>query len=171
MPTHLEKATSKVMGTAKKAKGTVQGLSGVFKTLMKEHGEVSALLLRVKAGADAETRARLWKTIRTELLAHEKGELAVVYPVYEAYPETSQLAVEHNQEAQQLASLIGRIEELEPNDRQWMSLFDELIELVQHHVKEEEGTIFPAGQRAFGGQTEALNESYLEKKKALMAQL
>jgi len=167
----MEKAASRAMGTAKKAKGTLQGLSGVFKTLMEEHGEVSALLLRVRASADVETRTRLWATIRKELLAHEKGEVAVVYPMYEAYPETSQLAVEHNEEAHELASLIGRIEELAVNDKLWMPLFEELVELVQHHVKEEESTIFPAGQRTFGGQAEELREAYLEKKQALLVQL
>ena len=86
MPTRTEQAASKVMGAAKKAKGTLEGLTGVFKTLMEEHGEVSALLLRVKASDDPETRTRLWPTIRRELLAHEKGELAIVYPMYAQYP-------------------------------------------------------------------------------------
>ena len=171
MPTHMEKAASKAMGAMKKAKGTLEGLSGVFKTLMEEHGEASALLMRLKASDDIETRARLWSTVRKELVSHEKGEVAVVYPVYEQYPETSQFAAEHNEEANRLSSLIGRLEELDINDRGWPALFDQLVELVQHHVKEEESKIFPAGQKTFGGQADALNASYLAKKKEVMGQL
>ena len=94
------------MGAAKKAKGTLEGLTGVFKTLMEEHGEVSALLLRVKASDDPKTRARLWPTLRRELLAHEKGERSVVYPMYAQYPAIAELALEHNQQANHLSTLI-----------------------------------------------------------------
>jgi hemerythrin superfamily protein len=171
MPTQMEKAASKVMGTAKKAKGMLEGLSGVFRTLMKEHGEVSALLLRVKASDDLETRARLWTTIRKELLAHEKGELAVVYPHYEKHPETSQLAVEHNEEASQLASLIGQLEDMGVESKGWESLFDDLVKLVQHHVSEEESKIFPVGQQAFADVVDELDAQYKQKKSDVLAQL
>ncbi len=171
MPTQMEKVASKTMGAMKKAKGTIEGLSGVFKTLMEEHGEVSAMLLRVKGSDDLETRARLWATIRKELVSHEKGEVAIVYPMYEQFPETSPFAAQHNEEANRLASLIGRIEELDIDAPTWPVLFEQLVELVQHHVQEEESTIFPAGQKAFGERAEELNASYLAKKKEAFEQL
>ncbi|MFT3927680.1 MAG: hemerythrin domain-containing protein [Myxococcales bacterium] len=168
MPTHIEKAASKVMGTAKQAKGTLEGLKGVFKTLMKEHGEATALLWRVKGSDDPETKARLWPTIRRELLAHEQGELAIVYPVYAEYPETRKLAVRHNQEAERLASMIGRIDKLNPRDEAFTELFEQLAMMVNEHVEEEEGEIFPAGQKTFGEQAEELDKAYLSKKQAIM---
>jgi len=171
MPTNVEKVASKIMGTAKKAKGTLEGLSPVFKTLMEEHGQVSALLLRLKASSDLETRRRLWPTIRKELLSHEKAEVAVVYPMFKQDAETSQLAVEHDEEADQLSSQIGRLEELDLADPAWDPLFQQLVELVTHHVHEEESSIFPAGQRRLGRQLEGLEATYLEKKNSIIAQL
>jgi len=171
MPTNMEKAASKAMGTAKKVKGSVKGLGGVFKTLMEEHGEVTALLLRIKSSSDVETRARLWPTVRRELTSHEKGESAVVFGAFQQNPETVQLAVHHNEEAQKLSSLIGEIDELPIDAPTWESMFNQLVQLIQHHVAEEEGEIFPAGQDALGAdKAEQLNEPYLAKKQDVIDQ-
>jgi len=171
MPTNMEKAASKAMGAAKKVKGAVKGLDGVFKTLMEEHGEVSAMLLKVKSSSDIETRARLWPTVRRELTSHEKGEVAVVFGAFQQNPETIQLALHHNEEAQELSSLIGAIDEMSFDDPMWEPKFDQLVKLVQHHVAEEEGEIFPAGQDALGAaKAEQLNEPYLAKKQDVMDQ-
>jgi len=171
MPTHMEKTVSRAMGAAKKAKGTVQGLTGVFKTLMEEHGEVGALLMRVRSSKDLQTRARLWGTIRQELLAHEKGELAVVYPMYMQHPAIEPLAVEHNTQASELAALIEIIDDTGLDDRQWTTRFDRLVKLVEKHVHQEESEIFPAGQRVFGGHTDALEKEYLQFKRTLLNQV
>jgi len=159
------------MGAAKKAKGTLQGLSGVFKTLMEEHGEVTALLLRIKSSDDPKTRARLWPTLRRELLAHEKAERSVVYPTYAQYPAIAELALEHNQEANHLSTLIELINETEPSDPGWEALFKDLVKLVQHHAGQEESEIFPAGQKEFGDQTGALNDEYVRRKRAFLDQV
>jgi hemerythrin-like domain-containing protein len=169
MPTHLEKAASKAVGTAKKVKGTLEGVSGVFKTLMEEHGEVSALLARLLASSERDTRARLWPTVRKELVSHEKGEVAVVFGAFQENPQTVDLALHHNDEAQKLASLIGKIQELDFDDPLWGPTLEQLVQLVKHHVQEEENEIFPAGQAALGDEkVEALNKSYLAKKKAVL---
>jgi hypothetical protein len=47
MPHRTEKVVSEVMGAAKNAKAKLEGVHGVFQHLMREHGEVTALLLRV----------------------------------------------------------------------------------------------------------------------------
>ncbi len=57
MPNTFEKAASKTMGAVKVVKATFKGLDGVFKKLMEEHGEVSALIMRVSASSDSSVRA------------------------------------------------------------------------------------------------------------------
>jgi hypothetical protein len=66
------------MGAVKATKAKIKGLTGVFERLSREHGEVMALLLRVKASSHPEVRAELFPKIRAELLSHEKGELLEV---------------------------------------------------------------------------------------------
>jgi hypothetical protein len=172
MPTQMEHTASKMMGAVKQMKGAVQGLSGVFRTLMQEHGEVSALLLRLKGSDDIELRRRLFPLIRKELLAHEKGELAVLYPVFEQYEETVELARHHDREAQTMESLIRRLHELDCASASWGPTFEELVEAVQHHVREEESNFFPKGELAMGSkQADDLQTRYLATKQEVIAKL
>ncbi len=172
MPTHMEHAASKVMGAVKQVKGAMEGLSGIFRTLMQEHGEASALLLRLKGSNDIELRRRLFPLIRKELLSHEKGELAVLYPVFEQYEETAELAIHHNREAQTMESLIQRLHELDFESDGWGATLEELVEAVQHHVREEENTFFPKGELAMGSRkAEELEHRYHATKQEVIAKL
>jgi hypothetical protein len=167
----MDQAASTVMGTMKVAKGAIEGLSGVFTTLMKEHGRVTALLLRVKGSTDMQVRRELWPTIRAELLAHEKAELSVVYPAYRAHPETAHIAREHDVEAGQLENLIYTLDSMDVAHPSWGSTFDELVKTVQHHVLEEEREHFRNGNRVFGAQADALDRAYRQAKASYLRQL
>jgi hypothetical protein len=150
MPNTLQNAASKTMGAVKDAKATLKGLTGVFKHLMEEHGKVGALLKRVKASSDEKVRAELWPTIRTELLAHERGEVDAVYSVLAQYPETSNIVTVHSREARELQEAIGAVDALSFGDDAWQPTFERLVELVLKHVDEEESEFFPKAQKIIG---------------------
>jgi hemerythrin superfamily protein len=152
MPNRMEKAASETMGAIKDVKATLKGLTGVFKHLMEEHGKVGALIKRVAMSSDEKVRAELYPTIRSELLAHETGELKAVYPVLANYPETSGIAVEHAREASELRNAIARVDERSYHDAGWAPAFERLAKLVDQHVAEEEGDYFPKAQKVIGDQ-------------------
>jgi hemerythrin-like domain-containing protein len=138
------------MGAAKDVKATFKGLTGVFKHLMEEHGKVAAMLKRVSASSDVKVRREVYPTIRSELLAHEKGEVDAVYPELARFPETSAIAAQHAQEAQQLQAAIRAVDELPFDSASWSSAFERLVALVESHVKEEETEFFPKAQKVIG---------------------
>jgi hypothetical protein len=150
MPNRIEKAASEVMGAVKSTKAKIEGLTGVFEHLTREHGEVTALLLRVKLSSDPKVRAELFPKIRLELLSHEKGELAEVYPVFREVTELLAFADEHEAEAGTLETAIDGVSALPYEHRDWAARFAELVDLVSEHVKREENTYFPAAERALG---------------------
>jgi hypothetical protein len=168
---HIEQVVSKVMGKAKVAKGALEGLSGIFTTLMDEHGQVAALMMRVKASADPRVRRELWPKIRAELLSHEQGELLVLYPVYRAHPEIAHIAEQHEQEAGQLSALIDALHGLPFDDPSWQTRFTALVKTVQRHVMEEERDFFREGNRVFGSQNKALEEQFKQVKARARDQL
>ena len=166
MPSKIEKAASKTMGAAKVIKATFRGLDGVFKKLMEEHGEVTALILRVSMSSDASVRAELYPTIRQELLAHEQAELAVVYPELAEYPDTRNIAARHAAEASQLQLAIKALDALDYGDAGWSSGFERLADLVKKHVEEEEKEFFPKAQATIGEvRAKALESRYEASKK------
>jgi len=150
MPNRVEQATSAAMGAVKDVKATFKGLTGVFKHLMEEHGKVAALIGRVKMSSDPDVRARLYPTIRTELLGHEAGELRVVYPAVAVYPETRAIAEAHARDANELEQQIAEVDRFSYHEPAWESAFTRLAEMVQQHVAEEEGDYFPKAQKAIG---------------------
>jgi hemerythrin superfamily protein len=150
MPNSLENAASKAMGAAKDVKATLKGLTGVFKHLMEEHGKVAALLKRVSMSSDVKVRSELYPTIRRELLSHERGEMDVVYPELARFPETGSISAEHAREAQELETAIQAVDTLPFGDARWSPAFERLVQLVEAHVKEEEGEFFPKAQQVIG---------------------
>jgi hemerythrin superfamily protein len=170
MPNRVEKAASEVMGAVKAAKATIENLHGVFKQLTREHGEVTALLLRVKMSSDVKVRRELFPKIRQELLSHEKGELTVVYPMFRQHEELAGYAEMHEREAGSLEGMITRLGSLSYEDPQWAPAFNELVSAVEHHANEEEDDFFPAANKILGKEVaEDLKTRYVAKKNAVMS--
>lgn len=150
MPNRIEKVASQTMGVVKAAKACVEGVHGVFSQLVREHGEVTALLLRVKATSDAKVRGEFFPFIRAELLSHEQGELTVVYPAFLEHANLADFAEEHEEDATELEEQIELLTETAYDDERWQPRFDELVALVQAHVEKEEAEYFPAASKALG---------------------
>ncbi|HEY6880809.1 MAG TPA: hemerythrin domain-containing protein [Polyangiales bacterium] len=171
MPGHLQEVAAKVMGKAKVAKGAIEGLSGIFTTLMEEHGHVAALMMRLKGSADVALRRTLWPKIRAELLSHEQGELLVLYPVYRAHPELAQIAAAHERDATQLTALIDELDTTDMTHALWGERFAGLVQAVQRHVKDEERDFFREGNRVFGSQNKALDAQFKRTKQRALDEL
>jgi hypothetical protein len=171
MPNRVEELASKAAGAVKVAKATLVGLSGVFKHLAKEHGEVSALLMRVKMSSDPEVRRELFPKIRMELVSHEQAEIRELYPVFREYPETQPLAEDHDSDALSLSSVIEELTRIPMDSDAWEHTFDRLVTLVQKHVKLEENHYFPAAQRAFGGRADELLARFEQTKAQVLQEI
>jgi hypothetical protein len=167
MPNRTDQVVSKAMEAEKALKATVKGLTGVFKTLMEQHGAISALLRRADGG-DVEP-AELWPEIRSELLSHERGESRVVYAALRELDDTRALAEQHDEEAAALELQIARVDAQDVEAEIWGDRFEELAELVKQHMADEESDIFPAAQKALGkDRARQLDARFLEAKKAAM---
>ena len=138
-----EEMAAKISGGIKTAQATLEGLSGVFRHLEKEHAQVSALLLRLKASHDPDVRRELFPTIRRELLAHERAELAEVYPALQSHPETADMAYAHDRDAKGLDAAIEALTNVAVDSPHWPSALETLVERVKQHVRQEEDAYFP----------------------------
>jgi hemerythrin superfamily protein len=150
MPNALERAAAEIMGAAKDVQAGFQGLTGVFMHLMEEHGKVSALITRVALSQDSEVRADLYPTIRSELLAHEKGELLAVYPALAHFPATAAMATAHAHHVGELETELLALDALSFDSDSWAPAFERLAKLVDEHVKLEEREYFPLAQEVLG---------------------
>jgi hypothetical protein len=60
MTNQIEKAASNVIGAVRSAKATVEHISGIFRWLASENGEVIALIEMASMTADPEDRRELF---------------------------------------------------------------------------------------------------------------
>jgi hypothetical protein len=150
MPNRIEQLAAEAVSAAKDIKAGFKGLTGIFMHLMEEHGRVSALSRRVLATSDDGVRAKLYPTIRRELLTHEKAEVNVLYAALADYPETQAIASEHFVQASDLEGALVELDAISIGDAAWPGAFEKLARLVQKHVEDEEGRYFPLAQKVMG---------------------
>ena len=161
MANPIEQVAAKAAGTAKAVKAGFNGLRGVFLRLTEEHGEVGSLMKRVSKSTDESVRRDHYPQIRTELLAHERSELAEVYSILNDYEALRSIVAEHNAEAKQLEMAITAVDSQDYDTSAWGSAFERLFALVQQHVDEEEKDFFPLAQKTIGNEeAEALLGRY-----------
>ena len=97
---------------------------------------------------DTEACRQLIRTVCEDLKLHTTLEEEVFYPaVREAIGDEdlmNEAAVEH----ETAKMLIDQLENTDSDDPSYFATFTVLGEYVRHHIKEEQGEMFPAAKRA-----------------------
>ena len=115
--------------------------------LKKEHATAKAAFEGVLHASPAK-RGELWEKLSPELEAHEQIEDACLYTPLsrDAAGKDSKLAglrEKHQAEVEKVKGLIEEVDDLDPQDAEWLSTVKEIHTSLETHIKEEEGDIFP----------------------------
>jgi hemerythrin superfamily protein len=134
-----------------------------FDVLSTEHAEVRQLFERYSESKDEQ----LVREICDALTTHTQVEEQAAYPELRRLVDGGDdLADEAEQEHAAVKVLIERIEIAPPEDLS--EVVDEMQQLVEKHVAEEEGTVFPEMREA-GVDAEALGTRIAEARESVMA--
>jgi uncharacterized integral membrane protein len=136
--------------------------------LKQEHQKAKAAFDRILQ-ALPQQRGGLWQELAPELKLHEEIEDACLYEPLsrDAALSDRELAgwrKHHQEEVQKVGNLLEAIRYLHPDEAAWMSKVKEVHTSLEHHIQEEEGTIFPRIGKAW-------NENRLERAGAQMADM
>lgn len=137
--------------------------------LKDDHKKVKKLFEEYK-GANSRKQQEIADTAVHELEVHAALEEELIYPAIREEIDEDELMNEATEEHHLVHVLIGELKKLDPSDEIFSAKFTLLGELVKHHVKEEEGEMFPKAQKA-DLDWEALNEEVHERKEQLTAKL
>jgi hemerythrin superfamily protein len=134
------------MAAAKKAASRRARPRDALQLLKADHAEVSAMFEKYENGRlSAERKRRLAQEICTALTIHAQIEEEIFYPAAreietrQTEPMLDEAEVEHGS----IKDLVAAIEEGSPDDELFDARVKVLGEYVKHHVKEEEGELFP----------------------------
>lgn len=139
--------------------------------LMSDHRKVEALFKKFEeAKDDDERKSDIVIDICDALSVHAEIEEEIFYPAArEALKEDGQdMLDEAEVEHASLKSLVEQLEDAEPDEELYDAKVKVLSEYVAHHVKEEEGEMFPKIKKSKLDLT-ALGGEMMTRKTELMA--
>jgi hemerythrin superfamily protein len=181
MPTTATKTSAKASKGAS-AKSAARKSSGASKStapdaidlLTADHREVKALFKEydklVKAEADSGEKQAIALQICVMLTAHATAEEELFYPAArEVLGEDEDLVDEADVEHASAKDLIAQIESGTPDDHHYDAKVKVLGEYIDHHVKEEEGEMFPKVRKS-DLDLDALGEEIAARKAELLGQ-
>ena len=120
--------------------------------------------------SDTETCRQLVATVCEDLKVHTTLEEEIFYPAVRAAIDDEDIMNEASVEHETAKMLIEQLENSGPDDPNYFATFTVLGEYVMHHVKEEEGEMFPEAKKAEDLDLEALGEQMKSRKEELVGE-
>jgi len=119
--------------------------SGAIELLKEQHDKVKKALKEFEKldREDTETQKQLVQTVCEDLKVHTTLEEELFYPAARESIDDEDLMNEAQVEHETAKMLIEQLENMGPDDPNFRATFIVLGEYVLHHVKEEEGEMFP----------------------------
>ena len=145
-----------------------------IKLLMDDHKEVHVLFQKylklADKDADADERQPLAEQICLLLSIHATIEEEIFYPAAYAAGVDAALLDEVEVEHASCKELIAQIRSMDADDDLYDAKVTVLSEYIDHHVKEEEGELFPKCRKS-SMDLPAIGAQMSERKEALMSEM
>ena len=157
----LASAASAVRGVVA---GAVQAVAGSFPwsadendpiaLLESDHRRFEDLMRKGEETTERAVKGRtaLLDTLTAALDVHELIEEKILYPALKPHAETRDIVLEGFQEHHVADILVKELHQVAKDDKQWGAKFKVLQESLEHHIKEEEGTMFPGARRVLSAE-------------------
>lgn len=116
----------------------------VFDVLRREHKEIRQLMR--KAARDP----RQYSGFSEELNAHVVSEERTLYTPLKSDKSVRDIVLEAFEEHHIVGLIMREIEGEAAGGEEWQAKFKVMSENLEHHIEEEEQTLFPAAEKAIG---------------------
>src|ERR1700704_2419474 len=172
MPTGTSTSQSKQeRGSKTRSSSKNQAKQDAITLLMSDHDEVEELFNQFqKAKKNGGDRADIVEQICKALTVHAEIEEEIFYPAARdalAEEDGEDLLDEAEVEHASIKSLVEQLQDSDPDDDLYDAKVKVLCEYVTHHVKEEEGEMFPKVKKT-DLNLEELGTKLMERKQELM---
>ena len=152
-------------------------MSNILQTLKAEHDQVRALFEQLDATTDRaeKTRAQLLERIERLLIPHAKWEEQVFYPAFAARADSDGLkshaeAIEVHRAVER--TVLPDLKGADVGSRRFAGSAKALADMLQHHAREEEQSIFTAMRALFSAEELAdLDAQYAQWKESTVSDL
>jgi hemerythrin superfamily protein len=141
----------------------------ILNDLHTDHENAKAALTKILRATDSKDRKKIFTRFADELTAHSRAEEKVFYTRLRKTEEGKDQALEGTVEHHVVDRLI---EDMKKNSNamsdDWSAQCRVLKELLEHHIKEEEGDMFKTARKTFDAKLlEKMGEEFLAAKEKL----
>jgi hemerythrin-like domain-containing protein len=123
----------------------------IYDVLKKDHDKLKPLLAELvqmgESEADAEDREKLITQIRDELIPHSRAEEAVFYNSLRSIDASKDVVMHAYGEHVEAEGLLRTLQAMEMINADWTAIARRLKDALEHHIKEEETTVFDAARQ------------------------
>lgn len=117
----------------------------IYNYLKKDHRKISDLFAKIISSKGAHERKSLFEELKNELLVHIKTEHETFY---KALKHSLPGKIDHaDEEHSEIKKALAKVDDLSSESTEWLVQLGELKNIVEHHVKEEEGEIFHSAKK------------------------
>ncbi len=149
----------------------------IFDLLIADHRAVAGVFEQLKAELEADepdqgTCVELLGKIDALLTPHARAEEELVYPAFTAGEEAKDSVTEGYEEHALVHQLCGQLKERAEVDDVWCAKAKVLMDLVEHHVREEENEMIPKARKSLQrDESLALASEFLAGKERIAGEL
>lgn len=145
----------------------------ITQALKTDHRELQKLIKSVNKSEDADERRRLFTEFAELLIKHSKAEEKVVYDALIATGEDEEREQGHEGYTEHMLAetLLKKLKAgADPLSPEWSAEAKVLMELLDHHIEEEEGEIFDTVKEDFElAERKEMGEAFETAKEAVKA--
>ena len=139
----------------------------LYQLIKQDHQKVKRLFERLaEAESGSPSQTRLFTELKRELELHAAVEEKYFYPTLQQFARAKDLIEEALEEHGDVKATLEELDQWNKEDERWAEELSELQQDVEHHVEEEEKSIFPlAAELLEAEQAEAIARN-IQKEKA-----
>lgn len=114
----------------------------IYEYLKLDHDHVAQLFKQFEHSESRERRKQIVALVTQDLMAHAESEQETFYKTLKNYEITEEEAAHGLKEHHEIEDQIAKIKQSKEFGSGWVKMVNHLKELVEHHVKDEEGPLF-----------------------------
>jgi iron-sulfur cluster repair protein YtfE (RIC family) len=145
-----------------------------FQLLKADHDEVKKMFKEFEQAGDQayKTKQRIAEQIFEELSVHETIEEEIFYPAVRenASKEGVEIVLEGYEEHHVADMIIEELKAMDVEEENYDAKFKVLQENIEHHIQEEEESMFPEARKALGDSAVGIGEQMQMRKEELLQQ-
>ena len=144
----------------------------IYSHLYDEHVTIKNLMEEIASygGRDSDKKAAYFQELKSLLLIHAKAEEKAFYDHLKIYPELSDQITHALQEHELSSALTEELSQPSLKGERWHKTFLTFKHQVEHHIEEEEATLFKMAKARVGAIIEnSMEETMTSEERKLIA--